>query len=282
MNRGAGGKGGARRTVAKKDRPRRRRNPKNPKPSDTLPDVHDPAGVRLQKLLAQAGVASRRASEVLIQQGRVAVDGTTVRDLGVRIDPSRQGITVDGMRIVVDEEKVYLALNKPRGVVATMHDPEGRPCIGDLVATRKERLFHVGRLDAETEGLILLTNDGDFSHRLSHPSYGVRKTYLAQVPGPVPRDLGRRLRDGVELDDGVARVDSFRMIDSAPGKALVELVLHEGRNHIVRRLMDAVGHPVLQLVRIKIGPVLLGDLLPGRTRVLTRDELGTLLSQLDL
>lgn len=281
-DRGAGGKGGARRVVARKDRPRRHRRPVNPKPSETLPDVHDPAGVRLQKVLAQAGVASRRASEGLIEQGRVAVDGTTVRDLGVRVDPARQQITVDGMRVVVDEQKVYLALNKPLGVVTTMQDPEGRPCIGDLVADRTERLFHVGRLDAETEGLILLTNDGDFAHRLTHPSYGVRKTYLAEVPGPIPRDLGRRLRAGVELEDGPVAVDSFKLVDSAPGKALVELVLHEGRNHVVRRLLAEVGHPVQQLVRTKIGPVLLGDLLPGRNRVLTRDELGTLLAQLEL
>lgn len=282
MNRGAGGKGGARRTIARQDRPRRRRRPTNPQPSQTVPDVHDADGVRLQKLLAQAGVASRRASEVLIQQGRVAVDGTTVRDLGVRVDPSRQSVDVDGMRVQLDTEKVYLALNKPVGVVSTMTDPEGRPCIGDLVASRTERLYHVGRLDAETEGLILLTNDGDFAHRMSHPSYGVRKTYLAEVMGSIPRDLGRWLREGVDLEDGVVRVDSFRMIDSAPGRALVEVVLHEGRNHVVRRMFTEVGHPVLQLVRTKIGPVLLGDLLPGRNRVLTRDELGTLLAQLEL
>lgn len=279
--RGAGGKGGARRTVPGAPRtPARTRRPSAAEPPTS--SVHDPDGVRLQKLLAQAGVASRRASEELIVAGRVSVDGEVVRELGVRVDPTRRAISVDGMRLQFDDAKVYLALNKPVGVVSTMTDPEGRPCIGDLVASRTERLFHVGRLDVETEGLILLTNDGDFSHRLQHPSYEVPKTYLAEIPGPVPRDLGKRLRAGVELEDGLVRVDSFRMLDSAPGRALVEIILHEGRNHIVRRMLKEVGHPVIRLVRTQVGPVLLGDLLPGRIRVLTRDELGTLLARLEL
>jgi len=146
------------------------------------------------------------------------------------------------------------------------------------VANRSERLFHVGRLDADTEGLLLLTNDGELAHRLQHPRYGVAKTYLAQIPGPVPRGLGRQLRDGVELDDGPASVDSFRVVDSKPGKALVEVVLHEGRNHIVRRLLDAVGHPVLSLVRVQVGPIQLGDTKPGKMRPLTRAEVGKLYS----
>ncbi len=245
-------------------------------------DVHTPEGVRLQKVLAQAGVASRRASEELIAAGRVTVDGQVVRELGIRVDPSTAVIHVDGMRLQLDTSRVYLALNKPRGVVSTMSDPEGRPCLGDLVGNRAERLFHVGRLDVDTEGLLLLTNDGDLAHRLQHPSYGVAKTYLAEIPGPVPRDLGRRLRAGVELDDGPIVVDSFRMLDSQPGRALVELVLHEGRNHVVRRLLAKVGHPVLQLVRTQIGPVRLGDLLPGRNRPLTREELGELMAQAGL
>ncbi|HEX5511030.1 MAG TPA: pseudouridine synthase [Actinomycetales bacterium] len=238
--------------------------------------------MRLQKVLAQAGVASRRASEELIAAGRVTVDGQVVRELGVRVDPATAVIHVDGMRLQLDTSRVYLALNKPRGVVSTMSDPEGRPCLGDLVGNRAERLFHVGRLDQDTEGLLLLTNDGDLAHRLQHPSYGVAKTYLAEIPGPVPRDLGRRLRAGVDLDDGPVVVDSFRMIDSQPGRALVELVLHEGRNHVVRRLLAKVGHPVLQLVRTQIGPVRLGDLLPGRNRPLTREELGELMAQAGL
>jgi len=245
-------------------------------------DVHVPDGVRLQKVLASAGVGSRRACEQLIAAGRVSVGGSVVTELGVRVDPATAVIHVDGMRLQLDTTRVYLALNKPRGVVSTMHDPEGRPCLGDLVGQRNERLFHVGRLDVDTEGLLLVTNDGDLAHRLQHPSYEVRKTYLAEIPGPVPRDLGRRLRAGVELDDGPVAVDSFRMVDSRPGKALVEVVLHEGRNHIVRRLLAEVGHPVLQLVRTRIGPVSLGDLMPGKSRPLSTDELGALMTEAGL
>jgi 23S rRNA pseudouridine2605 synthase len=241
-------------------------------------DVHDPDGVRLQKLLAAAGVGSRRACEALIAAGRVEVDGQVVIELGVRIDPARQVVHVDGVRIQLDESRVYLAFNKPSGVVSTMNDDLGRVNLADYVGNRTERLFHVGRLDADTEGLLLLTNDGDLAHRLQHPSHGVPKTYLARIPGPVPRDLGRRLRDGVELDDGPVRVDSFKVVDSQPGKALVEVVLHEGRKHVVRRMLNAVGHPVETLVRIQVGPIRLGDLKPGRTRRLSPDEVGQLYS----
>ena len=239
-------------------------------------DVHDPDGVRLQKLLAAAGVGSRRAREALIEAGRVTVDGQVVRELGVRIDGSRQAVHVDGERVNLDESRVYLAFNKPLGVVSTMSDDRGRPSIADYLDGRPERLFHVGRLDADTEGLLLLTNDGELAHRLQHPAYGVLKTYLAQVPGPVARDLGRRLRAGIELDDGPVSVDSFKLVDSSPGKALVQVVLHEGRKHIVRRLLAAVGHPVLSLVRTEVGPVRLGTLKPGKTRRLTRQEIGAL------
>ncbi len=169
-------------------------------------DVHDEDGVRLQKVLAQAGVGSRRACEALIAAGRVQVDGHVVVEQGVRIDPTRQVVHVDGVRVQLDEDKTYLAFNKPAGVVSTMSDEQGRVSLGDFMSERPERLFHVGRLDSETEGLILLTNDGDLAHRLQHPSYGVAKTYLAEVPGPVARDVGKRLRAGVELEDGpVAR-----------------------------------------------------------------------------
>ncbi len=239
-------------------------------------DVHDPDGVRLQKLLASAGVGSRRACETLISEGRVEVDGQVVTELGVRVDPTRQSVHVDGVRVQLDESRVYLAFNKPLGVVTTMNDELGRPSVGDYVGGRRERLFHVGRLDADTEGLLLLTNDGELAHRLQHPAYGVLKTYVAQIPGPVPRDLGRTLREGVELDDGPVAVDSFRVLDSRPGKALVEVVLHEGRKHIVRRLLEAVGHPVTSLVRTQVGPVVLGSTKPGKSRPLTRDEVGRL------
>ncbi len=239
-------------------------------------DVHDPDGVRLQKLLAAAGVGSRRSCELLISSGRVAVDGQVVTELGVRVDPARQVVHVDGERVQLDASRVYLAFNKPLGVVSTMSDELGRASISDYLGNRTDRLFHVGRLDADTEGLLLLTNDGDLAHRLQHPAYEVPKTYLAQVPGPVPRDLGRRLRAGIELEDGPVAVDSFRLVDSAPGRALVEVVLHEGRKHVVRRLLDAVGHPVISLVRTDVGPIRLGDLKPGKTRALSRQEVGAL------
>jgi 23S rRNA pseudouridine2605 synthase len=240
--------------------------------------VHVPDGVRLQKVLAQAGVGSRRVCEELIAAGRVEVDGRRVTELGVRIDPKHSVVHVDGVRIQLDESLVYLALNKPLGVVSAMSDPQGRPNLGDLVANREERLFHVGRLDADTEGLILLTNDGQLAHRLSHPSYEVPKTYLVEVAGPVPRDLGKRLRAGLELEDGPAKVDSFKVVDARPGKALLEIVLHDGRNRVVRRLLAAAGHPVEQLVRTRVGPIRLGDLRSGRTRVLGQAEVGALMA----
>ncbi len=247
-----------------------------PQPGGPAVDVHVPDGVRLQKVLAQAGIGSRRACEELIAAGRVEVDGQRVTELGVRVDPKRSVVHVDGVRIQLDDTLVYLALNKPLGVISAMSDPQGRRTIGDLVAGREERLFHVGRLDADSEGLILLTNDGDLAHRLSHPSYEVPKTYLVEVAGPVPRDLGKRLRAGVELEDGMASVDSFKVVDARPGKALLELELHDGRNRIVRRLLAAAGHPVEQLVRVQVGPIRLGDLRTGRTRVLGNAEVSAL------
>ena len=250
---------------------------------DQRVDVHVAEGVRLQKVLASAGVGSRRASEALIAAGRVSVDGHVVTDMGVRVDPATAVIRVDGVRLQLDPSKVYLALNKPRGVVSTMQDESGRPDLSSVLGDRPERLFHVGRLDADTEGLLLLTNDGELAHRLQHPSFGVRKTYLAEVEGRVTKDLGRRLRDGVDLDDGPVSVDSFRVVDtSAAGRTLVEVVLHEGRKHVVRRLLAAVGHPVRRLVRTRVGPVHLGDLPPGRTRPLTREELSALLTDAGL
>lgn len=232
--------------------------------------------VRLQKVLAAAGVGSRRACEDLIAAGRVEVDGAVVTELGRRVDPAAAVIRVDGERVASSPELIYLALNKPRGVVATMADPQGRPTVADLVGERRDRLFHVGRLDADTEGLLLLTNDGELANRLAHPRYEVPKTYLADVPGPVPRDLGRRLRAGVELADGPVRVDRFRLVEATPRRALVELVLHEGRKHVVRRLLAEVGHPVHGLVRTSIGPIRLGDLRSGRHRRLTRAEVAQL------
>jgi 23S rRNA pseudouridine2605 synthase len=236
----------------------------------------DATQIRLQKVLASAGIGSRRACEQLIDEGRVEVDGQVVLEQGLRVDPSRQVIKVDGMRIPTAPGHVVLAFNKPRGVHSTMSDERGRPCVGDYLTGRRERLFHVGRLDADTEGLLLLTNDGELAQRLAHPSHGVPKTYLAQVRGTVPRDLGKRLRAGIELDDGPVRVDRFRVVTSAPGRALVEVVLHEGRKHVVRRLLAASGHPVEGLVRVKVGPIGLGDLRSGKVRTLTLTEVGEL------
>jgi len=236
----------------------------------------DETHIRLQKVLAAAGLGSRRACEQLIDEGRVEVDGQVVLEQGMRVDPASSVIKVDGMRIPTAPGHVVLAMNKPRGVHSTMTDERGRPCVGDYLRGRKERLFHVGRLDADTEGLLLFTNDGELAQRLSHPSHGVSKTYLAQVKGTIPRDLGRRLRDGVELDDGYVRVDRFKVVTSAPGRALVEVVLHEGRKHVVRRLLAAVGHPVEGLVRVKVGPIGLGDLRSGKVRTLTLTEVGEL------
>lgn len=241
-----------------------------------------PEGIRLQKVLAAAGIASRRAAEGLIASGRVSVDGTVVRTQGMRVDPTRAVVRVDGERIPTAPGVVYLALNKPLGTVSTMQDPEGRPCVGDMVADRPERLFHVGRLDIDTEGLLLVTNDGEAAHRLAHPSFEVPKVYRAVVSGPVAKDVGRRLRAGVELEDGPAAVDAFRLVAQSGGEAQVEVTVHLGRTRIVRRLLDEVGLPVRRLVRLQFGPVRLGRLRPGGVRLLTRHEQGELMDLLDL
>lgn len=247
---------------------------------DDLLDV--PGGVRLQKVLAAAGVGSRRHCEELIGAGRVEVDGQVVRRFGARVDPEHQVIKVDGRRIPSRQDVVYLAFNKPRGVLTAMSDDRGRKTIVDFLGDRAERLFHVGRLDYDTEGLMLLTNDGELAHRLAHPSYEVAKTYWAQVPGPVPRDLGRRLQAGVELDDGVAVADKFRVLEQSGNRAMVEVTLHEGRKHIVRRMLAEVGYPVSRLLRTTVGPIRLGSLRPGETRDLTTKEIGELYAAVGL
>jgi 23S rRNA pseudouridine2605 synthase len=230
---------------------------------------------RLQKVLAAAGIGSRRACEELIVAGRVTVDGR-VATLGDKVDAAAAEIYVDGERVITDTRLVYLAMNKPRGVVSTMDDERGRVALADYLDRVPQRVFHVGRLDADSEGLLLLTNDGALAHRLTHPSFGVAKTYLCEVPGPVRRGLGRQLLSGVTLEDGPARADAFRVVDSVPGRVLVEVVLHEGRKHIVRRLLAECGYPVDRLVRTAIGPVKLGDLKPGRIRRLQRGEIAAL------
>ncbi|MBB4683035.1 pseudouridine synthase [Amycolatopsis jiangsuensis] len=238
-----------------------------------------PDGVRLQKVLSQAGIASRRAAEDLIEAGRVEVDGAVVTELGRRVHPDEAVIHVDGTRVNLRDDLVYLSFNKPKGVHSTMSDDRGRPCVGDYLRGRWEEtpgVVHVGRLDENTEGMLLLTNDGDLGHRLMHPSYRVLKTYFAEVEGLVPRGLGKQLRSGWELPDGIVKVDQFRVKDMHSGRTMVELVIHEGRKHIVRRLLASAGHPVRKLVRTAVGDVQLGSQRPGTIRRLNRGEVGSL------
>ncbi|MEU0316267.1 pseudouridine synthase [Nocardioides sp. NPDC006273] len=248
---------------------------------DDLP-LDDEGLIRLQKLLALAGVASRRGSEILMLNGEVEVNGEVVTRLGTKVDPGKDVVRFGGKRLPPISGKVYLALNKPRGVVSTMSDPEGRRNLSDVVADRPERLFHVGRLDTDTEGLIILTNDGDFAHRLAHPSYEVDKTYVAEVSGEIFPNVRKQLLAGVTLEDGPVTVTKARIMETRKDKSIIELVIHEGRNRIVRRLLDHLGHPVTRLTRTRIGPVRLGSMRPGDMRDLSREELGELLDTTEL
>ncbi len=230
-------------------------------------------GTRLQKVLAAAGVGSRRYCEILIERGRVKVNGEVVRTQGVRINPAVDVVHVDGDRIPTAPDTEVYVLNKPRGMHTTMSDPQGRPCVGDLVSDMHVRLFHVGRLDADTEGLILLTNDGELANRLTHPSHGVPKTYLARIEGLPSKSVMAQIRSGVVIEDRPVDVDSINLVQRDGGQALVELTIHEGRNRIVRRLFEEVGHPVVGLVRTRMGPVGISGLKPGRLRKLNADQL---------
>ncbi|WP_411969431.1 pseudouridine synthase [Geodermatophilus sp. YIM 151500] len=247
-------------------------------PGDRREPAREPErqGERLQKVLARAGVASRRVCEDMIAAGRISVNGKRVDVQGMRVDPRTDRIAVDGARIEIRDDRVSYALNKPYGVLTAMSDDRARPTIGDMIGDLAPGLVHVGRLDQDTEGLLLVTNDGELAHRLAHPSYEVRKTYLAQVSGSIPRDLHRRLRAGVELDDGPVAVDSFQVVDTHAGQSVVEVVLHEGRKHIVRRLLAEVGLPVSRLTRTAVGPVQLQRMRTGTIRRLTRQEVGAL------
>ncbi|WP_103528180.1 pseudouridine synthase, partial [Streptomyces sp. SM12] len=265
------------------ERNRERHAKTAPKTPKTFGDTE---GVRLQKVLAQAGMGSRRACEELIDQRRVEVNGKVVTEQGVRVEPGQDEIKVDGLTIAT-QSNLFFALNKPAGVVSSMEDPDGRPNLGDYVQNRETRLFHVGRLDAETEGLILLTNHGELAHRLTHPRYGVTKTYVAAIEvtgggGRLPRDLGKQLKDGVPLEDGYARADHFRVVENTGRHYLVEITLHEGRKHIVRRMLQEVGFPVSKLVRTGFGPINLGDQKSGWLRRMTNTEVGMLLREVDL
>lgn len=238
----------------------------------------DAEGVRLQKVMAAAGVASRRVSEEMIGAGRVTVNGRVVTELGRRVDPVVDRVSVDGAAVQLDPTRRYVILNKPTGVVSTLRDEQGRPDLTRFTDRYEERLFNVGRLDSDTSGLLLLTNDGELAHVLAHPSFGVEKTYVALVDGRLPVSALAALRAGVELADGVIAVDRVRVTGSRAGATLVEVTLHSGRNRVVRRLFDAIGHPVRELVRRRFGPLNLGPLGTGAMRDLTPKELGAVLT----
>ena len=232
--------------------------------------------VRLQKVLAAAGLGSRRKCEEFITSGRVTVNGDLVDELGSRVDPDVDAIHVDGVRIAQASGHVVLVLNKPRGVVTTMSDPQGRPCVGDIIRNLDSRLFHVGRLDADTEGLLILTNDGELAQKLIHPSHEIAKTYVARVAGQVSKDTLKAIDSGVEIEERVVAVHSCKVLQRGAHDSLLEIIIHEGRNRIVRKLCDAVGHPVIDLVRTQLGPIKLGAVPSGHVRELTRPELGAL------
>ncbi|MGF2947642.1 pseudouridine synthase [Microbacterium alcoholitolerans] len=246
--------------------------------SDGMNQGAAPEGIRLQKVLSGAGVASRRVIEQYIVEGRIRVNGRTITELGTRIDPENDLIDVDGTAVQLDVSKRYVMLNKPTGVVSTMKDESGRPDLRRFTEDWDERLYNVGRLDAETSGLLILTNDGDLAHVLAHPSFGVTKVYIAKVEGLVTAQTISTLIKGIELEDGPIKADKARLLDASRGSSLVELTLHSGRNRIVRRMMAAVGHPVEELVRRQFGPLHLGTLPVGKTRELTKIERGALLT----
>ncbi|HEX6676118.1 MAG TPA: pseudouridine synthase [Actinomycetes bacterium] len=262
--------GGSRAQGGRPSRPRPGAPAPAPRRSREASDAGEQGRIRLNKVLSAAGLGSRRAVEELVRAGRVSVGGRVVTDLGQRVDPERDEVAVDGSRVVVDQRRRYWLLNKPAGVVATASDPQGRPTVVELVPSRP-RVFPVGRLDRDTEGLLLLTNDGDLAYRLTHARYGVEKRYLAEVE-QLPRDALARLRRGVVLDDGPARAERARAVGGAGRRRMVEVVMVEGRNREVRRLLDAVGAPVRRLVRTGIGPLRLTGLAPGEYRALGHDE----------
>ena len=243
----------------------------------------DSNSIRLQKLLAQAGFGSRRKCEDMITEGRVEVDGELVTELGTRVDPHKQQVRVDGSRVRVNPNHVTLALNKPRKVLYAMDDPKGRYTLRDIVGDKYERIFHMGRLDYDSEGLILMTNDGELSQHVMHPKYEVEKTYVATLEGKISGTVCRRLvTTGVQLDDGWIKLDHCAIIDSSRDHTMVKVVLHSGKNRIVRRIFGSIGFPVKRLVRTQIGPIKLGDLKPGSYRVLSQTEVRSLSKEVGL
>ena len=241
------------------------------------------AEMRLQKFLAEAGIASRRASEELILEGRVSVDGIQVRVLGSKVDPEISTVEVDGEAIRLKKTKTYLAFYKPRGILSTMSDPDSRPSLGDFFKDYGSRLFHIGRLDKDSEGLILLTNDGELTHRATHPSYGLNKKYLVEIEGTLEKSEEAQILAGIQLEDGLAKADSLLKIRETKNESTwYEVVIHEGRYHIVRRMFEELEHPVLQLIRTNFGPIGIGELKPGRFRHLNGVEIENLFSVLTI
>ena len=246
--------------------------------SASAPTPASDDGVRLQKLMAAAGVASRRVSENMIEAGRVEVNGEVVTELGRRVLPADL-VSVDGVAIQLDTSRRYLMLNKPVGIVSSLQDDRGRPDLQRFVSRFDERLFNVGRLDAQTSGLLILTNDGELAHVLAHPSFGVMKTYIAKVEGRVSPQTVAQLTGGIDLEDGLIAADKARIVGQAGAReTIVEITLHSGRNRIVRRMLEEVGHPVIDLVRRQFGPLHLGSLAAGDIRDLSKAELGALLT----
>ena len=238
---------------------------------------------RLNKIIADAGIASRRAADQLILEGRVSVDGEIIIELGGKYDPEINDVKVDGESLSINKSKTYLAFHKPAGIISTMSDPEGRANLGDYFKDRKDRLYHVGRLDKDSEGLILLTNDGDLAHRATHPSYGLEKRYLVEVEGEFNKHMSDQLLQGVRLEDGLAR--AMKVVHAraiSKNHHWVEITIHEGRFHIIRRLIESLGLKVLRLIRLNFGPINLGDMKPGRHRVLNSQEMTNLFTLLKL
>jgi 23S rRNA pseudouridine2605 synthase len=241
------------------------------------------AQTRLNKIIADAGIASRRAADQLILEGRVSVDGEVITELGNKFDPEICDIKVDGESLSISKSKTYLAFHKPAGVISTMSDPEGRSNLGDFFKDRKDRLYHVGRLDKDSEGLILLTNDGELAHRATHPSYGLEKRYLVEIEGEFNKQLSDQLLQGVRLEDGLARaVKVIHARAVSRNHHWVEITIHEGRYHIIRRLIESLGLKVFRLIRLDFGPISLGDMKPGRHRVLNSQEMTNLFNLLKL
>ena len=238
---------------------------------------------RLNKIIADAGIASRRAADQLILEGRVSVDGEIISELGGKYDPEINDVKVDGESLSINKSKTYLAFHKPAGIISTMSDPEGRANLGDYFKDRKDRLYHVGRLDKDSEGIILLTNDGDLAHRATHPSYGLEKRYLVEVEGEFNKQMSDQLLQGVRLEDGLAR--AMKVVHAravSKNHHWVEITIHEGRFHIIRRLIESLGLKVLRLIRLDFGPINLGDMKPGRHRVLNSQEMTNLFTLLKL